>query len=151
MEVNLDDPIRRRITSHINDESQFISDHIFTEAKSAVYVLLETSFNQFLNTSSYNVMLQNCGELTIHYSDGTTGIAINNLLDYISEQETNIRSRDGEEALDNTLLQLNLKYNDLISNSVHGFIQSMFDFEFLSKNSWASLSVAAKKVYEKKR
>ncbi|CAO3650678.1 unnamed protein product [Mucor hiemalis] len=151
LEVNLDDPIRRRITSHINDESQFISDHIFTEAKSAVYVLLETSFNQFLNTSSYNAMLQNCGELTIHYSDGTTGIAINNLLDYISEQETNIKSRDGEEALDSTLLQLNLKYNDLISNSVHGFIQSMFDFEFLSKKSWASLSVAAKKVYEKKR
>lgn len=152
LEVNIDDPIRRRITNHINDEdSQFISDHIFSEAKSAVYDLLEGSFNQFLNSSSYNAMLHNCGELTIHYSDATTGIAINYLLGYLQEQDASIKTRDGEEALENTLLQLNLKYNDLIRNSVQDFIESMFDYDHLSKNSWASLSVAAKKVYDSKR
>lgn len=152
LEVNTDDPIRRRITNHINDdESQFISDHIFGEAKSAVYDLLEGSFNHFLNSSAYNAMLQNCGELTIHYSDATTGIAINYLLGYLQEQDVSIKTRDDEEALNSTLLQLNLKYNDLIRNSVQGFIESTFDYDHLSKNSWASLSVAAKKVYENKR
>lgn len=68
LEVNLDDKVKRNICTRILEE-QHDDYKLFSEAKSSVYILLESSFIRFLNSYMYEEMVQNCGELTIHYND----------------------------------------------------------------------------------
>lgn len=68
LEVNLDDKVKRNIYTRLFEEPR--EDYrLFSEAKSSVYILLESSFIRFLHSSIYEEMVKNCGELTIHYND----------------------------------------------------------------------------------
>ncbi|KAI7903907.1 RGS domain-containing protein [Cokeromyces recurvatus] len=88
LEINLDDRVKRNITEQLESiltannpsEEPSIDRYIFSEAKSCVYLLLESSFNQFLHTCVYEDMVANCGELTIYYNDHVKNLA----LDYLS-------------------------------------------------------------------
>jgi hypothetical protein len=67
LEVNLDDRVKRNICSRLSEDQYDYK--LFNEAKSSVYILLESSFLRFLHSSIYQEMIRNCGELTIHYGD----------------------------------------------------------------------------------
>jgi hypothetical protein len=136
LEVNLEDREKRSITTQMSSELKLVSETIFSEAKSSVYILLETSFAQFTSTRAYNDMIQNCGELTIHYNETTTGIALNYLLGYLNQQQTHLESHHVNiGAFNHSLIELNLKRYELIKDFVQDFIKSMFGQDYLSKHN----------------
>ncbi|ORZ18933.1 RGS domain-containing protein [Absidia repens] len=58
-EVNLDDKVRSSVTSALEARN---ADHCFQTAKREVYLLLESSFMQFMRTDIWNQMIENCGK-----------------------------------------------------------------------------------------
>ncbi|KAI7896822.1 RGS domain-containing protein [Mucor mucedo] len=151
-EINLDDRVKRTITSRFLSKTTIITADTFNEAKTSVYVLLESSFIRFLHTYAYKDMLENCGELTIHYDEQVTTASLNYLVQYLRSQRENLMLHsENNTAFSSTLVSLNLKHYELIKSAVQGFIKTLFGIDYLSnKNSWSSSFSTAKKPNKKK-
>lgn len=97
-------------------------------------------------------MIENCGELTIHYNDHITNISLNYLVEYLrSQQDTLMMHSENNTDFSNTLVSLNLKYYELIKSAIQGFIKTLFGIDYLSnKNSWSNSFSTNKKLNKKK-
>ena len=124
-EVNLDDKVRRTVTECLEKKS---AKTCFDSAKRAVYALLETSYMRFQHTSTFESMVQECGELTTHYNDASRRAAVNRLLGYIEQQHNKIYNSN------NTVLQsvshTAKRRHELIKSMIHEFCRTLVGVEF---------------------
>lgn len=144
--------MKRSITNQFSTKTSIITADTFNEAKTSVYVLLESSFMRFLHTGAYKDMLENCGELRIHYDEKTKTAALTYLIEYLRFQQDNlIMHSENNTAFSNTLVSLNLKHYELIESAIQDFIKTLFGIDYVSsKNSWSS-TFSTKKTLNKKR
>ncbi|CAG8810209.1 5971_t:CDS:2 [Gigaspora margarita] len=84
-EINIDDKVRKSVISFM--KSQRNLRHCFDDAKRAVYVLLESSFNRFIRSSTADFMKKEIGETTTHYSIKSRDFAISLLLTFFDRQQ----------------------------------------------------------------
>lgn len=126
-----------------------ITKDTFSEAKSSVYILLESSFIRFLHNYAYNDMINNCGELTIHYNDHIKNLSLDYLVQYLqSQQDTLIMYSENNNAFSSTLVSLNLKHYELIKSAIQSFIKTLFGIDYLSNHF---LSFPSNKKMTKKK
>ncbi|KAI8987149.1 RGS domain-containing protein [Pilobolus umbonatus] len=124
-EINVDDKIRRNITNHLSDEE--VDFGLFHEAKVSIYTLLEASFSRFTSTAIYKDMLNNCGELNTVYDDRCKKVAIEYLLGYIRQVESDIANHaDHETALGESLVLTNINHRKMITAILNQFILKLF-------------------------
>lgn len=139
-EINLEDRVKRDIITNFPKLDSSIAQHMFDEAKTSTYILLESSFIRFLNSQAYKDMITNCGELTIHYDDQSTHLGLNYLVEYLqSQQDMLITYNESSHTFSETLLSLNLQHYETVKLAIQGFIKSTFHIDYLSKKaSWSS-------------
>ncbi|KAG0832683.1 hypothetical protein G6F19_006091 [Rhizopus arrhizus] len=94
LQVNLDDKVRRNMLDRLSMGHDLST--LFQHAKMSIYNLLETSFMRFLDTKIYQEMMEQCGELTIHYGEPTVQIALDYLYKYLKQQKKNMKSLEDE-------------------------------------------------------
>lgn len=95
---------------------------LFQHAKMSIYNLLETSFMRFLDTKIYQEMMEQCGELTIHYGEPTVQIALDYLYKYLKQQKKNMKSLEDESFV---------RHYDLIKKVIEKFVRNMFGKGYL--------------------
>lgn len=138
-EVNLEDRVKRDIHTQFATADNPITQSIFNEAKTSIYILLESSFIRFLHTQAYIDMTLNCGELNIYYNDKITNLALNYLVEYLqSQQDTLVSYNESNHTFSDTLLSLNLQHYESVKLAIQGFIKTIFGIDYLSKKaSWS--------------
>lgn len=124
LEINLDDRVKQRITQSFSDSFQRT---LFQTAKSSVYSLLETSFIRFTGTQVYQDMIDQCGELTILYSDNTIQTAISYLYKYLKQQKGVKKNC----ALDQNMADIGSRHYELIKQVIERFVKDMFGKSYL--------------------
>lgn len=124
-EINVDDRIRRSITSQLSSEE--IDFDLFNEAKASIYTLLEASFNRFLSAPNYKDMIDNCGICNIYYDDKCKKAAIEYLLGYIKQLESDIANHhENQSSLTESLMTTNQNHCKLITALLNQFILKLF-------------------------
>ncbi|CAG8463780.1 9839_t:CDS:2 [Acaulospora morrowiae] len=83
-EVNVDDKVRKSVVASI--KSQRDPRHCFDEAKRAIFLLLECSFARFIRSDIADIMKQEIGETTTHYSPKARDSAIFLLFKFLNRQ-----------------------------------------------------------------
>ncbi|CAO3696280.1 unnamed protein product [Rhizopus stolonifer] len=124
LEINLDDKVKQKITQNLSDGFQRT---LFQTAKSSVYSLLETSFVRFMGTQVYQNMIDQCGELTILYSDNTIETAISYLYKYLKQQKGVKKNR----ALNQNMADIGSRHYELIKQVIERFVKDMFGKSYL--------------------
>ncbi|CAG8622077.1 10968_t:CDS:2 [Rhizophagus irregularis] len=142
-EVNVDDKVRKSVISSI--KSQRDPKHCFDEAKRAIFVLLEVSFARFIRSPMADLMKQEIGETTTHYTNKARDAAVILLFRYLekkngslnlkpikpfiinTQSSVNINDIDLISPLPSPSLSISRKRNDLINGSSSGGIDDEFD------------------------
>ncbi|KAI7853124.1 hypothetical protein BDC45DRAFT_606705 [Circinella umbellata] len=129
-EVNLDDKVRRQVTSTLQEKKV---KRLFDNAKRAVYSLLESSFMRFCQTETFTQMVMDCGELTTHYDASTRHDAVRQLLSYIERQHKLIYGSIRGEGAGTTNFastsQTSRRRHELVKSMIHEFCRSMLGVE----------------------
>ncbi|KAG2221764.1 hypothetical protein INT45_003404 [Circinella minor] len=129
-EVNLDDKVRRQVTSALHEKKV---KRLFDNAKRAVYSLLESSFMRFCQTETFTQMVMDCGELTTHYGASTRHDAVRQLLSYIERQHKLIYGSLRGEGVGTTNFastsQTSRRRHELVKSMIHEFCRSMLGVE----------------------
>lgn len=123
-EVNLDDKVRRTVTQSLEKKN---AKTCFESAKRAVYSLLESSYMRFQNTDTFQDMVKQCGELTVHYNDEARAAAVNKLLAYVEQQHLKIYANDNPAAV---FQSTTIRRHELIKSMIHEFCRTLVGVEF---------------------
>ncbi|KAF7727144.1 hypothetical protein EC973_008005 [Apophysomyces ossiformis] len=128
LEVNLDDKVRRMVTDALQKKQV---DTCFESAKRAVYNLLETSFLRFLQTKTFERMVDECGELTTHYTNKVREAAVNQLLAYLEQQHAMIYTNPHTDSpVFGGVSQTTRKRQELVKSMIHEFCRTFLGVEF---------------------
>ncbi|GBB87388.1 hypothetical protein RclHR1_13850006 [Rhizophagus clarus] len=156
-EVNVDDKVRKSVISSI--KSQRDPKHCFDEAKRAIFVLLEVSFARFIRSPMADLMKQEIGGTTTHYTDKARDAAVILLFRYLekkngslnlkpvkpfiinSQPSVTVNDIDLISPLPSPSLSISRKRNDLICTMIYEFLRTLleidvesFYYEHFSKN-----------------
>lgn len=116
LEINIDESVKKEISEAICSHQQ---QDIFNEAKSCTYILLESSYFNFLASPSYREMLDRCGEYTIHYSEHVKYTSIHQLFKYLSNSKNQQR------------YTVKLKYDLMIEKVIRRFVKHSFGSNYI--------------------
>ncbi|CAG8620964.1 82_t:CDS:2 [Funneliformis mosseae] len=171
-EVNIDDKVRKSVIASI--KSQRDPRNCFDDAKRAIFVLLEVSFARFIRSPTAELMKQEIGVNTTHYSESARDAAIFMLFRYLEKQNasppflsskptkpfmisTN-KHTDNEidiiSPLPSPSLLVSQKRNDLIRTMIHEFLKTLleidvehFYYENFSRNNKNKSSEKVNEIY----
>ncbi|CAI2172627.1 14318_t:CDS:2 [Funneliformis geosporum] len=146
-EVNIDDKVRKSVIASI--KSQRDPRNCFDDAKRAIFVLLEVSFARFIRSPTAELMKQEIGDTTTHYSESARDAAIFMLFRYLEKQNasppflsskptkpfiisTNKNTNNDIDIispLPSPSLLVSQKRNDLIRTMIHEFLKTLLEID----------------------
>ncbi|KAF7722885.1 hypothetical protein EC973_002605 [Apophysomyces ossiformis] len=122
-ELNVEDKLRQEIKAALQAHEV---EGCFDKAKQAVYLLLESSFMQFINTISWGKMEKTCGEQTTQYDHSTRHAAVSELVSYIERQHAAVYTNQHANAFSPS----SAKRHERVKALVHEFCRSLVGVEF---------------------